>query len=72
MEDGSLNHLGVLDTERDIWRVLERLACVGVWSEHSLCLRTKKYLQQTFGVWEAKNETVGESCWANGIDFNMG
>lgn len=48
----SLNYLGVLDTERDIWRVLERQACVGVWSEDQLCQRITEFLKTTFGVRE--------------------
>lgn len=58
--DEGLNHMGVLDTERDIWRVLERQACVGVWSERRLCQRTRRHLRLTFGVKESwKRQRAG-------------
>ena len=57
-----LNHLGALDTERDIWRVLERAACVGVWSEESLCQRTKRHLKLAFGVGDTWRGAREEAC----------
>lgn len=59
---GGLNHLGMLDTERDIWRVLERLACVGVWSDEDICQRTKRHLKLTFGIGESWRGAKQESC----------
>lgn len=63
-----LNHLGELDTERDIWRVLERLACVGVWSDTDLCLRTKRHLKLTFGVGESWRGAKQEQCRSIAMD----
>ncbi|KAL8940484.1 MAG: hypothetical protein Q9211_002245 [Gyalolechia sp. 1 TL-2023] len=56
-----LNNIGSLDTEKDIWRVMERVACVGAFSEETICRRTRRYLDKTFGVvtrWEGGSERM--------------
>lgn len=59
-EPFELNWMGRLNTERDIWRVLERSACEGVWSEERLCRRTRRHLDLTFGKMERwRGECVG-------------
>lgn len=59
-QDG-LNNMGNLDTEKDIWRVMERVACVGVFSEEDICHRTRRHIDRTFGVvsrWEGGSERM--------------
>ncbi|KAL9012153.1 MAG: hypothetical protein Q9173_003066 [Seirophora scorigena] len=52
-----MNDMGKLDTEKDIWRVMERVACVGAFSEEKICARTRGHLETTFGI---------ESRWDGG------
>ncbi|KAI4088511.1 MAG: hypothetical protein LQ344_006025 [Seirophora lacunosa] len=54
-----LNDMGKLDTEKDIWRVMESVACVGAFSEEKICARTRRHLETTFGVesrWDGRPE----------------
>ncbi|KAL8733092.1 MAG: hypothetical protein Q9166_002284 [cf. Caloplaca sp. 2 TL-2023] len=58
VKDG-LNDMGRLDTELDMWRVMERVGCVGVFSDDKICQRTRRYLGRTFGMvtrWEGGAE----------------
>lgn len=41
-----------MDPEMDMWRVMERVACAGVWSDELLCQRTRAHLEKAFGVTE--------------------
>ncbi|KAL8649250.1 MAG: hypothetical protein Q9210_004513 [Variospora velana] len=57
--EDELNDMGKLDTEKDIWRVMERVACVGAFSEEEICARTKRHLETTFGEvarWDGGSE----------------
>ncbi|CAL8574348.1 mannosyltransferase [Xanthoria parietina] len=57
-KDG-LNNMGRLDTEIDMWRVMERVGCTGVFSEDGICRRTRGFLDKTFGLvasWEGGAE----------------
>lgn len=57
-KDG-LNDMGRLDTELDMWRVMERVGCTGVFSDDMICQRTRRYLDTTFGLvarWEGGAE----------------
>ncbi|KAL8949983.1 MAG: hypothetical protein Q9222_003946 [Ikaeria aurantiellina] len=47
--DGRLNDMGKLDTEKDIWRVMERVGCIGVYSDEKICRRIRRHLGRTFG-----------------------
>ncbi|KAL8971423.1 MAG: hypothetical protein Q9197_003278 [Variospora fuerteventurae] len=47
--EDELNDMGKLDTEKDIWRVMERVACVGAFNEEEICNRTRTHLEKTFG-----------------------
>ncbi|KAL8676588.1 MAG: hypothetical protein Q9186_006904 [Xanthomendoza sp. 1 TL-2023] len=58
-EKDELNDMGRLDTERDMWRVMERVGCMGVFSDEKICHRTRRYLDRTFGMvtrWEGGAE----------------
>ncbi|SLM38560.1 Nucleotide-diphospho-sugar transferases [Lasallia pustulata] len=39
-----------VDPERDMWMVMERIACAGVWRDEVACQRTREHLEGTFGV----------------------
>lgn len=57
--EDELNDLGKLDTEKDIWRVMERVACVGAFSEEETCNRTRTHLEKAFGEvtrWDGGSE----------------
>ncbi|KAL8831219.1 MAG: hypothetical protein Q9170_005390 [Blastenia crenularia] len=57
----NLNHMGRLDTEKDIWRVMERVACVGAFSDEKICQRTRRHLGRVFGTvtrWEGGSEKI--------------
>ena len=41
-----------MDPEMDMWRVMERVACEGVWSDDLLCERTRTHLEKAFGITE--------------------
>lgn len=59
--ENGLNILGNLDTERDLWRAMERVACVGVFSNDDICHRTRRHIDKTFGVvtrWEGGSERM--------------
>lgn len=61
-EKDGLNDMGRLDTERDMWRVMERIGCVGAFSDDKICRRTRRHLDRTFGMvtrWEGGAE---KSC----------
>ncbi|KAL8858149.1 MAG: hypothetical protein Q9178_005326 [Gyalolechia marmorata] len=59
IEKDGLNDMGRLDTELDMWRVMERVGCTGVFSDNKICRRTRRYLDRTFGMvtrWEGGAE----------------
>ncbi|KAL8715466.1 MAG: hypothetical protein Q9220_000800 [cf. Caloplaca sp. 1 TL-2023] len=43
-----LNDMGKLDTEKDIWRVMERVGCSGTFSDEKICRRIRRHLDMTF------------------------
>ncbi|KAL8852573.1 MAG: hypothetical protein Q9221_002569 [Calogaya cf. arnoldii] len=58
-DKNELNDMGKLDTELDMWRVMERVGCIGLFSDDRICRRTRRYLDKTFGLvtsWEGKSE----------------
>ncbi len=59
--------MGVLDAERDIWRVMERDACTGVWSDEDTCQRTRKYVEATFGPMEEYRKAPSPQCWETSL-----
>ena len=53
--------MGILDTEKDIWRVMERVGCEGVFSDEGICRRIRRHLNKTFGGpprWEGGSERM--------------
>ena len=59
-EEG-LNDMGRMNTERDLWRVMERSACVGVFGDAKICQRTRRHLDKTFGTvgrWRGESNAV--------------
>lgn len=42
-----------VDPERDMWMVMERIGCSGVWRDEVVCQRTREHLEGTFGVVQA-------------------
>ena len=59
-KDGLID-MGRLDTELDLWRVMERVACVGAFSDDKICHRTRRYLDKTFGRvtrWQGGSERM--------------
>lgn len=60
IKDG-LNDMGKLDTEKDMWRVMEKVGCEGVFSDDKICRRVSKHLERTFGEspkWEGGAERM--------------
>ena len=40
-----------VDPERDMWMVMERIGCSGVWRDEVACQRTRKCLEGSGGGW---------------------
>lgn len=60
IKDG-LNDMGKLDTEKDMWRVMTKVGCEGVFSDDTICRRASKHLERTFGElsrWEGGAERM--------------
>ena len=54
--------MGVLDTERDVWRIMERDACIGVWADEKTCQRTRVHIETTFGPTYGYREAPTPRC----------
>ncbi|KAL8705395.1 MAG: hypothetical protein Q9201_001467 [Fulgogasparrea decipioides] len=60
LEEG-LNDMGKWDTEKDMWRVMEKVGCEGAFSDDKICRRTRRHVDRTFGEapkWEGGSERM--------------
>ena len=58
-----------IDPEKDMWRVMERVACIGVWRDEIACNRTREYLEKTFGLVQQSNSTATRWGPCNIVDW---
>ena len=55
-----LERMGVPQAEKNIWRVLERVACDGPWHEEGLCMNAQGYVGKAIEHFEPWREKCAE------------